>query len=476
MKYTTTKPRKLASGKRAPYYGVRIQTESAYEDQALSQLFPNMGKAPKGRETEAGTRVWMDQVRQAVERRAHFLAMGMPVQDTKEISVRLPEYIEWGKLHGGKRNHGWGEGHDRHQRDHIQHFVDVLGLKSISDVRQGPFDLEIARLAKRFAPNTVNHYGYALSGFCTWAVRAGYLPASPIAFRSLEKSPKAPRGSFTLDELRKLFQGVPWARGLVYRAAYLLRFRRRELASLRVSSMLWASALVKLAAKDAKDRKDAVKTVPAALLQDLWESSQGKDPSAPLLDFGIRHAAEVLHRDMERLEIPLMSHGKKRDFHSFGHSTATSMDRHGVGPALASRYMRHKTWAQTQDYVNTEVEEERVISQGLENELLHTGDAQEARMRSESITTGLSGHRAGSPSPSANNSIPFPTPGKSPKFRQLSRDKRKVPAVTWAKAQDILAHCTRMLLQGGAADLAAFLKLSPAQRAAALAQAKKAAG
>lgn len=208
MKYSTTKPRKLASGKRVPYYGVRIHTESAYEDQALAQLYPTLGKAPKGRETENGTKVWMDQVRQAVERRAHLLAMDMPVTDTKGIADRLAEYIAWGQLNGGKRGHGWGEGHDRHQRDHIQHFIDALGLKSLSDLRQGPFDLEIARLAKRFAPNTVNHYGYAVVGFCSWAARAGYLPASPISFRSLEKSPKAPRGAFTLDSFQSALSKI----------------------------------------------------------------------------------------------------------------------------------------------------------------------------------------------------------------------------------------------------------------------------
>ena len=476
MRYNLTKPRKLPSGKRAPYFGVRIALESAYEEQAAAQLYPNLGKAPKGRKTEAETEAWLHEVRKAIEHRAYLLSMGMPVQDTRGIEERLAEYLSWGQLHGGKRGHGWGDGHERHQRDHIRHFIEALGITSLSEIRQGPFDLEIARLAKRFAPNTVNHYAYALVGFCTWAARAKYLPAAPIAVRAREKTPKAPRGAFTLDELRRLFQGVPYARSLVYRCAYLLRFRRKELASLRVSSMLWASGLVRLAGKDAKDRKDAVKTVPAALLKDLWEASQGKPENAPLLDFGIRHAAEVLHRDMERLGIPLTLHGKKRDFHSFGHSTATSMDRRGVGPALASRYMRHKTWAQTQEYINTEVEEERVISQGLEDEVQHIDDALEARMRSESITTGAPGRGGAGPSPSANNSIPFPTLGNSKKFRQLSRDKRKAADVSWEKARSILAHCEHTLLAGGAADLEAFLKLSPAERKAFLAASKKAAG
>lgn len=476
MKYQITKPRKLPNGKRATYQGVRIVMESAYEEQAARQLYPKLGKAPKGRKTEAETEVWLHEIRKAVEHRAHLLSMGMPVQDTVGIGERLTEYLNWGRLHGGKRGHGWGDGHERHQKDHILHFIETLKASSLSEIRQGPFDAEIARLAKRFAPNTVNHYGYALIGFCTWAARNKYVPVSPIAFRALEKTPKSPRGYFTMDELRTLFQGVPWARSLVYRCAYLLRFRRKELASLKISSMLWATGLVKLEGKNAKDRRDAVKTVPEALLRDLWEYSQGKPATAPLLDFGIRHAAEVLHRDMAKLGIPLMLNGKRRDFHSFGHSTATSMDRRKVGPALASRYMRHKSWAQTQEYIDTEVEEERIISQGLEDELTHTDNTREDQMRGEPMMAGASGHGATSPSPSA---LSIARPGdaaKTVKFRRFSRDKRKAPDVTWAKAQEILAHCAHTIRMGDTSALEAFLALSPKQRAALIASTKKAAG
>jgi hypothetical protein len=475
MKYRITKPRKIA-GQKADYYGVRVQLESAYEEQAIRQLYPKLGRAPKGRKTERETEAWMDQIRKTVEYRAHLLAMGMPVQDTAPIETRIAEYLAWGRVQGGKRGLPWGEGHERHQADHLRHWVEVLKLKTLSDVRQGPFDQAVARLAERFAPNTVNHYANALSGICSWAERSGYLPSSPIRFRALDKTPKSPRGAFTLDELRALFLGVPWARGLVYRTAYYLRFRRNECASLKVSSVLWAEGLMKLDYRSAKDRRNALKTIPAALLRDLWEACQGKAPDAPLFDWSKRHAALVLHRDMERLGIPLIRDGKKRDFHSLGHSTATSMDRHQVGPAAASKFMRHKSWAQTQEYVNHEVEQERVISQGLENEIEHKDDALEERMPPKSLEVKELHRDAAQPLTLRHQSASENKPSKIARFRKFERDKRRTPAVTWENFQEIIAQIRHMVLAGHGADLKAFLSLSPTQRAALLAAAKRKSG
>jgi len=477
MKYRITSPRKLPNGKRADYWGVRIAWESAYEEQAAAQLYPGMGRAPKGRRTEGDTETWMRQVQRAVEHRAHLLSMGMPVQDTEAIEKRVEEWIAWGNLKGGKKGLPWGEGVDYHHRNHMRYWIEELKLKTLSDVRQGPFDQAIARLAKTYANNTVNHYAYSLSGICSWAARARYIPASPIRFRALDRTPDSPRGAFTLDELRVLFEGVPWMRSVIYRTAYYLRFRRNECDSLKVSSVQFAAGLMRLDYLDAKDREPALKPIPGSLLKDLWEVTQGKAPDAPLFSWSKRYAAKVLHKDMERLGIPLMRDGKKRDFHSLGHSTATSMDRHGVGPALASQFMRHKTWAQTQEYVNHEVEEERVISQGLEDEIEHKHDALEGRMSLKHEGIRSYAETAPSLSPSATPHTHEKHTGKIAKFRRFARDKRKAPEVSWEIGQEILAQCAHTIRDAaGARDLAAFLKLSPAQRAAVLAAAKRKAG
>lgn len=475
MKYRLTHPRKLPNGKRAPYWGVRIVFESVSEEQAAAQLYPKLGSAPKGRESKVQTETWMDQIRKAVEHRAHLLAMGMPVQDTQGIAARVEEWITWGSLKGGKKGLPWGEGVDRHHRRHLDFWIRELSLRTLSDVRQGPFDQIVARLAKRFAPNTVNHFAYSLSALCSWAERAGYIPANPITFRALDRTPIKPRGAFTLDELRILFAGVPWMRSIIYRTAYYLRFRRNECDSLKVKSVRFAEQVMDLDFRAAKDRTRALKPIPGSLLKDLWEITQGRDPESALFDWGKRNAAKVLHRDMERLGIPLMRDGKKRDFHSFGHSTASSMDRHKVGPGLASQFMRHKTWAQTQDYLNIEVEEERVVSQGLEDEIEHKDDASEVRMSPK--PDGVRGYAdvVSSLSPSATPPTAEKHTGKIAKFRRFARDKRKSPEVSWEIGREILAQCEHTLRMGAAParDLAAFLKLTPAQRSALLAQAKR---
>src|SRR4051812_31515576 len=110
MKYRITKPRKLRSGKAVAYYGVRLTLESAYEEQAFRQLHPTLGLAPKGRENKGDTETWLHKIRTGVEHRAHLLSMGMPVQDTATIELRTKEFVEWGRVQGGKKGLPWAEG------------------------------------------------------------------------------------------------------------------------------------------------------------------------------------------------------------------------------------------------------------------------------------------------------------------------------------------------------------------------------
>lgn len=474
MKYSITQPRKLPGDKRADYWGVRIAYESAYEEQAAAQLYPKLGKAPSGKGTKSGTELWLREIARAVEHRGHLLAMGMPVQDTEPIGPRILEYVEWGKDRGGKKGLPWGAGHAEHVIEYLRAWVEVLGLKTLSDIRQAPFDREVTRLGKTLAPNTVNHRARCLTGLCTWAVREKYLPASPITFQALDKTPVNERGAFALDELRALFQGAPWARGVLYRAAYYLRLRRGELASLRVRDALWAENLIRLDFRNAKDRKTAFLPVPAALMADLWTLAEGRPETAPLIPFSKNKAALNLDRDMRKLGIPKMLSGRRRDFHSLGASTATSMSRQKIAPALAQKTMRHKSWAQTEAYIKLETDEVRTVTQGLEDEIEHNTDTQENQMRNAAIQA-RAGEASGAQSltlrPSSSDSR------KTLKFPRKAGAAHREPLVTFARFQEITTHLRHTLSQpGAAAEVEAFLRLSPAQRAAALAQAKKAAG
>lgn len=466
MKYFINHPRLLPSGKRADYWGCRITTENTAEEQALRQLYPKLRKAPKGRKTEAETEAWLRRIREEVERRAHLIAMGLPVGDTKPIAERIAEYIAWGRSRGGKKGLAWGEGHAEHQESYLRFWVQELSLRTLSDIQQGAFGIVVTRLAKSFAPNTVNNKAFALSGLCTWAKDCGYIPSSPISFSALDDTPVNPRGAFSLDELRTLFAGAPWERALVYRTAYFLRFRRNECDSLKVVSILWAEGLMDLDFRAAKDRKRALKPIPPKLLADLWAHCMGKAPEDKLFDWSKKNAADNLHRDMEKLGIPLYHNGERRDFHSLGHSTATSMDRHKVSPGLAAKFMRHKDWAQTQEYINHEVEAERVVSLALEEEMEHTGDTLEERMSLKHEGVGSYTEVTGGPSPSAASSTSTSRFKKFAKFPRNPRLERKAPAVTWETAEKILAQCAHTLrTQDGMRDLQTFLKLSAAQRA-----------
>jgi site-specific recombinase XerC len=437
--------------------------ESSYEEQSLKSLFPKFKRAGSGRGSRAETEAYLHQIRKSVEHRAHLLSMGQPVGDTETIQTRIVEYIEWGRLQGGKRGLPWAETHAHHTAEYLRNWVEVLSLNSFSDIRQNTFEREIVRLSKTLAPNTVNHRARALTALCSWAVRQGFIPLSPIRFRSLDKTPVKERGAFNLEELTALFSYVPHARALVYRAAYYLRLRRSELDSLSVSSVIWSEGFIRLDYKAAKDRKTAMIPVPQKLLTDLWETSQGKSDSDPLFDFSKKHAARILHKDMERLGIPLELSGRRRDFHSLGASTATSMDRRGIAPALASKTMRHKSWSQTENYIKLETEQVRVVTQGLEDEIeiKHTDDTLDVTMIKNTMESRVSEHFTNGPSPSA---LTPPLPSKTAKFRKFPRDQRKAPEVTWAKAQKILAHTAHILRAGEIEAIEAFLALTPKQR------------
>jgi site-specific recombinase XerD len=463
MKFTLTKPRILPSGKRSDTYGYRVTFETPFEEQSLKSLYPKFKRAGSGRGTKSETEAYLHLIRKSVEHRAHLLSMGQPVGDTESIQKRITEYIEWGKLQGGKRGLPWAETHANHIEEYLKNWVKSLNLSSFSDIRQNTFERELVNLSKNNAPNTVNHKARALTALCSWAVRQGFIPLSPIRFRSLDKTPVKERGAFNLEELTTLFTQTPHARAMVYRAAYYLRLRRSELDSLKVSSVIWSEGFIRLDYKAAKDRKTAMIPVPEKLLTDLWEASQGKNDTDPLFDFSKKHAARLLHRDMARLGIPIDLSNRRRDFHSLGASTATSMDRRGIAPALASKTMRHKSWAQTENYIKLETEQVRVVTQGLEDEIeiKHTGDTLEDTMIKNTMESRVIEHFSSSPSPSA---LTPPLPSKTAKFRKFPRDQRKAPEVTWLKAQKILATTAHILRAGEIEALEAFLALTPKQR------------
>lgn len=465
MKFRITKPRLLPGNRRAPYFGVRISYESAYEKQAHEQLFPDMGIAPKGEETKRATETRFGRIREQVEHRAYLLSLGRPVEDAEPILTRKRQYLEWGETEGGKRGHKWAAGHKEHVSKYLDDWIAALSLRTLADIKQGPFDAEKARLAKSLAPNTVNRRVDALKGFQTWAVACGHLQATAIKTRSLDKTPVTSRGAFALDELQALFGESPWS--LVYRTAYFCRLRRGELAGLTVGNVLWAEGLIDLPAHAAKDRRRAFIPVPDGLLAELWAASLGKPLNAPLLDFSKKHAARNLHRDMGYLGIPLLRDGKRRDFHSLGASTATSMDRQGIAPALQSKTMRHKSFSQTEAYVKREAAEVRAVMQGLEDEIKHISDTfenEETAMPKES--QGLTAQLARSPSPSA----PLPAPGKIRRFPRKTVAPSKTPDLTWHQFQDFATQI-RALIQAGEADtLKRLFALSPSDLRALLAK------
>lgn len=307
--------------------------------------------------TKASTRQFVDGLIQDEMVRVKMADRGMGQPSNEPIQKHIQDYLEWGKRQGNKGGLPWSIGHHQHQVLYLQKWVEVLGLKTLGDVRFDAFDAEnTSRLQKGMAPNTVNHHSWALVSLFSWCVDRNRVASNPLSrWSSLDRRPKQERGAFTIDEFQALLKVAPSYRRLVYCMAVFTGFRRSALASLCVKDVDFSTGHVTLHWKEAKNHKTTIKPISQDLLNELFATCAGKEPNEKLLTFSPRHAARNIHRDMKNAGIPIMRIGQRRDFHSLKATLGTILDSMGVSPELIQKALDHAAFRQTEGYIKREL-------------------------------------------------------------------------------------------------------------------------
>ncbi len=333
--------------------------------------------------TEAATRQLVDGMIQDALVSARMSERGFAESSRDPIQKHVADYLRWGKMQGGKGGLPWSTDHHDHRRAQLRGWISALNLNLLSDIRPDGFAAaNTERLERGMAPNTVNHHAWSLVAFLNWCKDRKRIAHNCLeGFSSLDRRPRRERGAFTAQEFRSLLEAAPEHRRLVYRMAAFTGLRRSALASLKIGSMDWEAGLVTLDWTAAKNRKTTVKPVPQRLLADLRIARAGGTAEDPLLDFSPRHAARNIHRDMLRAGIPVVSGGRRRDFHSLKASLGTLLDGFGAPPEITQKALDHASFRQTQAYIKRDVAPLRAVVEDLETRLFpggafHTRDAE----------------------------------------------------------------------------------------------------
>lgn len=255
----------------------------------------------------------------------------------------------------------------------IKRIIDGIGAQLLSDIQPQPASrfLTECRLVPRnkggLSAKSLNHYLGSIKGFCTWMVRERRVSDNPLACLknvNVTTDRKHVRRALDSDEIRALLRrtrsslelhGMSGdARYWLYRLAVETGLRSGELRSLTRASFDLCdprNATVTLAAKSAKNRKEATLPIRPATATELTEHLADKLPLAAAFNMPRPEKVVVMFRaDLAAAGIDYVDEaGRVADFHSLRKSFATMLVRAGVDIRTARDLMRHSTIAMTAD-------------------------------------------------------------------------------------------------------------------------------
>ncbi len=258
----------------------------------------------------------------------------------------VEEYLEYGRLMGGRGGRPWGPTHARMKASHLEFFQKELKLKDVDDLKGSLPKVErvLRKLSSKGRKGkTLANYAESICSFVVWLVERDYLEDDPLKkLKRVDSTPAEERRAFTPDELAKLLQVATPLRALLYSVAVSTGLRAKELASLTVGHLDVERSSFLLSASWTKNRKSGFQPVPTKLIQILAEWAEGKPKDTPLLEVP-SHPARELDTDLRAAGIPKLTEEGKVDFHAFRTTFATLTVELGASVREVQGLMRHST-------------------------------------------------------------------------------------------------------------------------------------
>lgn len=256
------------------------------------------------------------------------------------------EYLDWGKAQGGLGGRPWGWKHAIKKEALLDYWQRELNIKSLSDLDNiMPRVEKVLRAIKESgrAGKTVLNYVEALTAFCSWCVKRGYLDKHPLKnLTTFDLTPKSVRRALTTKEIQKLLKHCKPRRRLLYEVAIMTGLRAGEIASLKVADLDIEKCGLYLHAEWTKNRREGFQPLPKDLAERLFEASKDKDLNSHLLHV-TGHPARELEVDLDAAGIPKWTAEGKIDFHSLRVTFVTLIIEAGANIKEAQTLARHAT-------------------------------------------------------------------------------------------------------------------------------------
>lgn len=266
------------------------------------------------------------------------------VQDQRPFAEVRDEYLQWGRLKGGRKGHPWGKTHSRMRESYLKFWEHELSLIKIADLNASLARVEkvLSSLSQKgLSGKTLSHFSDGISSFCDFCFKRDYLETDPLRqLGRFDITPLSKRRALTREEIALLLSTCAPQRRLVYLAAIYSGLRANELRNLKVGDLDPVKCGIKLSAHWTKNRKEGFQPLPIDILKNLQSSVSGKSPLDSLL-YVPSHTARDLDKDLARCGIPKTTADGKVDFHAFRVAFDTLIFESGATVKEAQELMRH---------------------------------------------------------------------------------------------------------------------------------------
>lgn len=201
------------------------------------------------------------------------------------------------------------------------------------------------RSSVKCAPKTLNDVLASCNGFLRWLVRQRMLKANPLEFvgRADMRTVRRFRRALAEDEQKRLIEGAPLFRAVVYLLILETGIRRKELNELKVGDFTFDTPVpfVVLPASITKNRKQATMRLRAHVA----DAVRAILPDNPMpFEFVFKNRVpriSTFKRDLRVARIPFETEAGRVDLHSLRDTLCTNLMVKGVHPRVAQELMRH---------------------------------------------------------------------------------------------------------------------------------------